>query len=163
MANEANVKDIEKLKGLNPIERIKKLKEIEEEIKKELESVKELDKQTEKEIEEEKKRKLLEMVPEREEVRIEDLFKTEENLEGQVKKEYKEEDADNKGQPPYLMQKLDNNKAVIGNMLNKTYSIKEFVDRTVSKYNPNLGERLNKELFTLANELKSLYEHKINE
>ena len=157
--NNLNV-DIEKLKELNPEDRLKKLKEIEEKIKREMASLEEINKQTKREVKEEKEKKLLEMAPKQEDVHIEDLFKGEENLETQVKRENKENS--NNNQPTYLLQKLEKNKQVVGNILTETYNIREFIDKTVSKYNPNLGDRLNKELFSLANELKSLYEHKIN-
>ena len=152
----------DEIKDLNPEDRIRRIKELEEKIKRQLTSLRELSEQTQHEIKENKEREFLKIAPEQENIRIEDLFTEEGNLENQVKKENNKLNIEN-NQPTYLMQKLGESKQAIGNLLNETYTIRTFVNETVSKYNPNLGNRLNKQLFALANELKNLYEHNINE
>jgi hypothetical protein len=79
------VEDID-LKKLSPEERIKKLKELEEKSKKEIEKAQKLIKESEEEIAIEQKLKDVE-IPDSEEIDVTKLFKKEESLEETVEKE----------------------------------------------------------------------------
>ena len=95
------LKDIEKL---SPQERIRRLREIEEKDKEEIEKAQELIKDSEDEIEIEEKLKHVE-VPETEEVDVGRLFTPEENLEGTVERERVEiSEGDIRQQQEYMKQ-----------------------------------------------------------
>jgi len=96
MADETNIKDLkEELKKLSPKDRVKKLKELEEKRKQEINKIEELLKDSEKEAKTEEVAK--EIVPEQTEVNIERLFKKEEEeaLESTVRKEAPDKDDKN--------------------------------------------------------------------
>lgn len=78
-----DIKDIEKL---SPQERIKKLKELEEKNKQEIEKARRIIAESEDELELQEKLKQVE-IPETEEVNVANLFKREESLEETVRKE----------------------------------------------------------------------------
>ena len=85
------VLDKEKLRALSPAERIRKLREIEKESKKEIEEAEKLIRESEENLRVEEATADVE-IPETEEVDITRLFGEEENLEGTIKKEEKEVD-----------------------------------------------------------------------
>ncbi len=157
--------DIKKLEELSPEERVRKLREIEERIKKELEELKKLREKTKKELEEEKK--LINIIPQQEEINIEDLFRgTGEELEAEIDREaQRRPDYTTKLEevkPKYLLEELEEmNKQrieTIGNLMRETYSIKNFVEETINKYNPSLGDKITEQLLFIQRELKKLYD-----
>lgn len=150
---------IEELKKLSPEERIRKLKEIEEKIKEEMQKIKELTEKTKQEVKEEEERKLLELVPEQEEIRIEDLFRTEETLEEQAQQAQSEQDS-GETQVKYLINDLEERRE-FRELLNNTYETRRVVEETINKYNPMLGERIMEKLTKLAETIKNMYTHKI--
>ncbi len=150
---------IEELKKLSPEERIRKLKEIEEKIKEEMQKIKELTEKTKQEVKEEEERKLLELVPEQEEIRIEDLFRTEETLEEQAQQAQSEQDS-GETQVKYLINDLEERRE-FRELLNNTYETRRVVEETINKYNPMLGEKIMEKLTKLAETIKNMYTHKL--
>ncbi|MGB9748687.1 MAG: hypothetical protein ACP5OZ_03340 [Candidatus Woesearchaeota archaeon] len=150
---------IKELESLGAEERAKKLKEIEEKLKKELEELKTLSQKTEEEIKENENKKLLEIIPEEKPFNIEELFFTDRTLEEQVKVSEEEKTQDSAG-VKYLINDLESRRTV-REIMEEVYETKKIVENRVVKYNPSLGKQLKEKVDKLAETIKSIYTRKI--
>lgn len=126
--------DKEELKKLTPDERIKKLKKIEEENRKEIEKAGELIQKTEAEITRENIAESIK-IPETKTIDIEDLFRKEQNLETTVKEEAPSEEKE-EGPLYQLAQDYQEVKGMLYNSEDLNENQLEWIDQ--------LGERVEK-------------------
>jgi len=126
--------DKEELSKLTPDERIKKLKKIEEENKKEIEEAGELIQKTEAEIKSENIAESIK-IPETKPIDIEDLFKKEQNLETTVKEEAPSKETE-EGPLYQLAQDYQEVKGMLYNSEDLNENQLEWIDQ--------LGERVEK-------------------
>jgi inactivated superfamily I helicase len=153
-------KDITKeLESLNPEERAKRLKDIEEKLKKELEELKVISQKTEEELREKENKKLLEIIPEEKPFNIEELFFTDRTLEEHVRGSEKEKTQDSAG-VKYLIDDLESRRAV-REIMEEVYETRKIVENKIIKYNPSLGEQLKERVNKLAETIKNIYTRKI--
>ncbi|MBW2989984.1 hypothetical protein KY358_06745 [Candidatus Woesearchaeota archaeon] len=139
--------DKEELKKLTPSERIKRLKKIEEESKKEIEEAEKLIHETESQIEKDNIAESVK-VPETGPVDISRLFKEEEGLESAVKKSVDEDEKD-KSQLYQLAQAYEEVKSM--------YQSDDKLDEKQLEWIDKLGEKIEKARYeTLAKEVANL-------
>ncbi|MEM2121960.1 MAG: hypothetical protein QXU20_04875 [Candidatus Woesearchaeota archaeon] len=149
---------IKELESLGAEERARKIKEIEEKLKKELEELKTLTQRTEEELKEKEEKKLREIIPEEKPFNIEELFFTDRSLEEQVKN--LEEEKTQESGVKYLISDLESRRAV-REIIEEVYETRKIVENKVVKYNPSLGEQLMEKVDKLAETIKSIYRRKI--
>lgn len=149
---------IKELESLGAEERARKIKEIEEKLKKELEELKTLTQRTEEELKEKEEKKLREIIPEEKPFNIEELFFTDRTLEEQVKN--LEEEKTQESGVKYLISDLESRRAV-REIIEEVYETRKIVENKVVKYNPSLGEQLMEKVDKLAETIKSIYRRKI--
>lgn len=151
--------DKEKLEKLTPAERIKRLKKLEEENKKEIEEAEKLIKQTEAEIAREKIAEGVE-VPAPRAVDIGELFREEEGLETTVREEAPATEAKEESQLYQLAQAYEEVKEMAYSPESLSEEQLEWIDRLGERVEKARYETLSKEVANLVVATRSLV-HKI--